>query len=102
MNGSQPDDPHLDAADELSEVKNLALVSEWEDLQVDLEFAEPVRIWRYPVNTVSLSESGYERVYQSSVVMPVMELSLEPGNKLPLELVLRAYVRTAKENTGVS
>lgn len=94
VNGNKPDDPHLDAVGVLSDVEILSLVTEWEDFQVDLEFGEPVQVWRFPISTVSLSESGFERVYQSSVVMPVMELSVEPGNKLSFDLILRAYVRT--------
>ena len=35
------------------------------------------RLWQFPVETVSLSESGLERVYQASCIMPAW--SLEPG-----------------------
>ena len=33
-------------------------------------------IWRFPIETVSQSESGYDRVYQSSVVFPNWQLQL--------------------------
>jgi len=36
-------------------------------------------LWRAPVETVSQSESGFERVYQSSMVMPLWRISLGAG-----------------------
>lgn len=47
----------------------LSLVDEWLRAQIDLEFAGPTRIVRAPVETVSLSEGGFERNYQGSRVM---------------------------------
>jgi len=47
-------------------------------------------LWQFPVETVSLSEGGLERVYQCSCVIPVW--SLEPGvrtKKLRIDLALK-------------
>ncbi len=44
--------------------------------------------WRFPIETVSLSESGFERNYQQSTVMPVMELDLEPGDSAKLRITV--------------
>ena len=33
----------------------------------------------YPVQTVSLSERGFELTYQSTVVLPTWDLALKPG-----------------------
>jgi hypothetical protein len=46
-------------------------------------------LWRAPVETVSQSESGFERVYQSSMVMPIWRLSLLPGKSWETEIRVR-------------
>jgi alpha-amylase len=60
-------------------VKQVCLVDEWLRLTVSLEFSQPAVLWRAPVETVSQSEAGFERVFQSSMVMPIWRLSLLPG-----------------------
>ena len=52
---------------------------EWRKLEVALRFSPPARIWRFPVETVSQSEGGLERVYQQSVIVPNWELSMNSG-----------------------
>jgi len=59
---------HLASAGELDAVKHLGLVDEYNNIKIDLRSSRPAKIWRFPIETISLSESGFERVYQSSVV----------------------------------
>jgi alpha-amylase len=40
------------------------------------------------VETVSQSEAGFERVYQSSMVMPLWRISLPPGRTWKAEIRL--------------
>jgi len=40
--------------------------------------------WRFPIETVSLSEGGFERNYQQSTVMAVIGLDLKPGESKDL------------------
>ncbi|MFT7622537.1 MAG: hypothetical protein ACI9WU_001710, partial [Myxococcota bacterium] len=44
--------------------------------------------WRAPVQTVSLSEAGVERIYQASVLLPQWQGVLEAGKPQTLELVI--------------
>ncbi len=60
-------------------MKQVSLVDEWLRLKLSLLFSQPVVLWRAPVETVSQSESGFERVYQSSMVMPLWRISLGAG-----------------------
>ncbi len=60
---------HLASTGELEGVKHLGLVDEYDNIRIDLHSSRPAKIWRFPIETVSLSESGFERVYQSSVVL---------------------------------
>ncbi len=54
----------------LSEITELGLVDEWLGLDVHLVANRPTNFWTYPVETVSLSEGGFELVHQSVVVQP--------------------------------
>jgi len=61
-----------------------------ETLGVDAHLAWDVvgTLWRLPVETVSRSESGFERVYQSSVLLPNWRLSLGENAQWQCRLVL--------------
>jgi alpha-amylase len=39
-------------------------------LDIQLGWSQTGTLWRFPLETVSRSESGFERVYQSSVLLP--------------------------------
>jgi alpha-amylase len=77
--GHTLDKRHLASTGETNNVKQVSLVDEWLRLKLSLLFAQPVALWRAPVETVSQSESGFERVYQSSMVMPLWRISLGAG-----------------------
>jgi alpha-amylase len=66
------------------------LVDEWARLQVSVSSSRPFTLWRFPVETVSQSESGYERTYQESALYCHWSECLQPG--VPLELTLRLGV----------
>ncbi|MDH4161516.1 MAG: DUF1926 domain-containing protein [Nitrospirota bacterium] len=70
---------NLASIGETNNVSSLSLVDEWLKLTVGLSFSRPAVLWRAPVETVSQSEAGFERVYQSSLVMPLWKISLRPG-----------------------
>ncbi|MDI6808459.1 MAG: DUF1926 domain-containing protein [Candidatus Eisenbacteria bacterium] len=56
---------------------------------LELALEIPAGLWRFPVETVSLSESGLERVFQCSSVMPLWEIAIPPGEIWQTELTLR-------------
>jgi hypothetical protein len=54
-----------------------------------IEFDRPISIWTFPVEVVSLSETGFERNYQSTMCMPVWEVDLTDGpRKIHIKLVV--------------
>ncbi len=57
--------------------KRFSLVNESDRFAIHFYFEQPTEIWRYPCETVSLSEAGFEKVYQSSCVLPVYRLAVE-------------------------
>jgi alpha-amylase len=65
------------------------IVDEWQKLRATFEFSEPVTLFTFPVQTISQSESAYEKVYQSSVVYPVLKIDIEPGMERTFNFLLK-------------
>ena len=59
-------------------VRKVSLIDDWDGFEVVISFPHPTDVWRFPVETVSKSEAGFEKIYQSSVVMPHWLLTLQP------------------------
>ncbi len=60
-------------------IDGVGIVDEWLGLDVELTFNKPADLFHFPIETVSQSESGYERVYQSSALYPNWHLTLAPN-----------------------
>ncbi len=54
------------------------MVDEWIGLSLTMELSPGTAVWRYPIETVSNSDTGFERVYQGSAVVAVRKLVLGP------------------------
>jgi len=80
---------HLASSGEEAGVSSVSMVDEWLDLSVTLEFEPAALFWRFPVETVSNSDSGFERVYQGSAVVPVRDLDLDDGESAAFRIVIR-------------
>jgi alpha-amylase len=74
-------DKKMASVGEINDCSSIKIVDEWKGFSVLLESGSLDRIWRFPIETVSQSESGFERTYQSSLVFPNKRLILEPGSK---------------------
>ncbi|MDA8098203.1 MAG: DUF1926 domain-containing protein [Nitrospiraceae bacterium] len=83
------DKRNLASTGETNNVGEVRLVDEWLKLTLSLSFTQPAILWRAPVETVSQSEAGFERVYQSSMVMPLWRISLAPGATWRTEIRVR-------------
>lgn len=57
----------------------IAWHDDWEKMSLNLAWDRPADLWRMPVETISQSESGFERVYQSSCALPHWRIELAPG-----------------------
>jgi len=62
-------------------VRRFSLFNESDKFAVHFDFKKPTEVWRYPVETISQSEEGFERIYQSSCVMPVFRLAVAGGGR---------------------
>ena len=86
-----PEERVLASRGEWRDLPSLALVNDANKFRCDLSFgaARPT-VWRFPLETVSMSEGGFERTYQGSVIVPLFELVLAPGraSSVVLDLTL--------------
>ena len=77
--GHQLTNTRLDSRGEVQQAKQFGLTDEWLGISTEFSFSRPATIWRLPIETVSQSEDGMERVYQGSTMMPAWDLKLQPG-----------------------
>jgi alpha-amylase len=78
-------DRKLASSGELHQLRVLGLRDEWLGVDVRIESDIPATFWRFPIETISLSEEGFERIFQSSVVVPSWRFRL--ANEWRLKLV---------------
>ncbi len=86
INGHKPSDARLRSTGATEGVTCVSLSDEWQKLQAEVEVDKPMTLWRFPIETVSLSESGFERVYQSSVVFLHSRVQLEKEYSVEFKL----------------
>ena len=76
----------LDARLDLNQQECVSLSDKWLDLTVQLNWSRPADLWTFPVETVSQSESGYECVYQSTVVLPRWVVTADESRRWEVRL----------------
>jgi hypothetical protein len=59
-------------------------------LQTDFTLSQPSNIWRFPLETVTLSEAGYERGYQGTAFLQWWPLELAPGEEWQIGITMAA------------
>jgi alpha-amylase len=86
INDVKPSDPRLRSTGSTDGVTSVSLHDEWQCLKAKVEVDKPLTLWRFPIETVSLSESGFERIYQSSVIFLHSKIRLEKEYSLAFKL----------------
>jgi 4-alpha-glucanotransferase len=75
-----------------AQVTSLRVVDEWQKAAVALEAPAARSFWIAPIETVSESEDGFERIYQGSQVLAVWPVELAAGAEWKAKLIFRATV----------
>jgi 4-alpha-glucanotransferase len=68
---------------------SVRFADEWQNVAVEIEASGACQLWVSPIETVSESEEGFERVYQGSQILSVWNVSLSPAQPVHAELVWR-------------
>ena len=69
----------LSAVAEHEDVKRYQATTRIRNLCVETELSTAATLWRFPLETVTLSEAGFERGYQGTVFLQWWTLNLQPG-----------------------
>lgn len=77
---------HLASTGAEEDVSSFQMVDEWLKIAIRFRFEPAAVLWRFPVETVSNSESGFERVYQGSAIVPVWNVDCAGGAKTSMEI----------------
>lgn len=77
---------HLASTGAEDGVGAFSMVDEWLNIAIHFRLEPGTLLWRFPIETVSNSESGFERVYQGSAVVPVWKLDLAGGERAVLTI----------------
>jgi alpha-amylase len=64
---------------DLPNQRSLWIYDDWHDLNLGIVTSSDAGFWLAPIRTVSMSEGGFELVYQGTAVIPRGLLRLEPG-----------------------
>jgi hypothetical protein len=61
-------------------------VDEWQNVAVRMDAPGAAKFWTVPIDTVSESEEGFERVYQGSQIIAVWPVEFAPGEEWSAEM----------------
>jgi len=79
------------------EGSHLRVVDEWQNVAATIDAPGASHLWVAPIETVSESEEGFERVYQGSQILAVWPVEMVPSTKWSAETVL--HVTAARRET---
>ncbi len=87
--GADLKNPALNSDGILSKIGGVQLVDEWKGFSVSFELQNDSEFIRFPIETVSQSEGGFERTYQGSCLVFAWKLSLKPSDIWKNKIVVR-------------
>jgi hypothetical protein len=67
----------------------LRMADSWQKVAATLRTGQPANFWIAPIETVSESEEGFERVYQGSQILSVWQPQISPQETWSARLILR-------------
>ncbi len=92
INGAPAADPSVMAVAEAHGVREVRVADHWLGLAARLALDPPATLWRFPLQTISQSEAGYERVPQQIVLLPHWPVDGAGGlNRLGLRLSVESW-----------
>jgi 4-alpha-glucanotransferase len=80
--------PALGSSGRMAGRSAVSLVDEWAFVEVRLRWSPEGELAWGPVETVSISESGFERIYQGTALLIVWPVDLAPGSERELSATL--------------
>ncbi len=78
--------PRLGSEGACEDMDRVSLVDEYTKIRINIEADPNASLWRFPIETVSQSESGFERTYQGSCLLFHWKFALQPKEAKRLEI----------------
>jgi len=95
--GLKVEDRRLCSLGPIPELEHLRLRDESAGFELSLDLSPKGQLWRFPLETFSRWESGFQKMYQGTVLLFHWPFSLKPGGKIPLRITLSLEgIRTTK------
>ena len=86
INKKMPYDPAIGQSGTHIDVSQLSMVDRKYKFKLTISPSHPQKVCRFPIETVSQSEEGFEKTYQGSAIWFASPLKLGPGEKFNLKL----------------
>jgi alpha-amylase/alpha-mannosidase (GH57 family) len=86
--GQPLEDRRLVSIGVINGITEVQLIDEWNRMKVVLKTDKSCNLWRFPIETISLSESGFERIFQGSCLLLYWPLDLEPEKRFGVSIEL--------------
>lgn len=68
-------------------LRHIAARDDWQQVEFGLHFSTPARVYRFPLDTVSQSEDGQERVHQGCVIIPCWPLTQRMNVSIRVDII---------------
>nr|MBN2276878.1 DUF1926 domain-containing protein [candidate division Zixibacteria bacterium] len=89
FDGERMRDSNLDAVNRKAGGRSVIISDDWLKGAVALMVDREAEIWQAPIFTISLSEGGFEKVYQGTSLVNLFEINLKKGQ--PWEVTFMLY-----------
>ncbi|MFB3886823.1 MAG: alpha-amylase/4-alpha-glucanotransferase domain-containing protein [Thermodesulfobacteriota bacterium] len=93
--GRPLEDRKLASIGQCADVSEVHLIDQWVGLKAILRMDRKSHFWRFPIETVSLSESGFEKIFQGSCLLFYWPLELERGR--PFEVTVELEIESLQK-----
>jgi len=84
----RPEDSFLEATNFHANGRSVIIRDDCRGISVALNVDRPSEIWQTPIFTISLSEGGFEKVYQGTTIVNVFNIDLKKGQPFEISFFL--------------
>jgi len=88
VDNNRHENSYLDSEGDYKETNSFNLIDEYQKVKISFNTETKCHLWHYPIFTVSLSEGGFEKVYQGTTFINLFKLTLSKKPAV-LNFVLR-------------
>jgi alpha-amylase len=81
------DDYHLDSLGEMLNVEKVAFGNRQLGIELELVASQMINIWRLPIESISNSEGGIERIYQANCLLILLPVVLSAGEMMTVDFL---------------